>query len=67
MHGPRCFLQELPGHVHSCTEGYGEYCSRSHNFEGFKLVTNLKETKEANVKFDYYMLCEVLRGLQSPA
>ena len=47
MHGPRCFLQELPGHVHFCTGGYGEDSSRLRNFEGFKLVTNLKETKEA--------------------
>ena len=43
MHGPRCFLQELPGHVQFCT---GD-SSRLRNFEGFKLVTNLKETKEA--------------------
>ena len=47
MHGPRCFLQELPGHVHFCTRGYGEDSSRLCNFEGFKLVTNLKETKGA--------------------
>ena len=47
MHGPRCFLQELPGHVHFCTGGYGEDSSWLRNFEGFKLVTNLKETKEA--------------------
>ena len=47
MHGSRCFLQELPGHVHFCTGGYGEDSSRLRNFEGFKLVTNLKETKEA--------------------
>ena len=47
MHGPRCFIQELPGHVHFCTGGYGEDSSRLCNFEGFKLVTNLKETKEA--------------------
>ena len=50
MHGPRCFLQELPGHVHFCTGGYGEDSSRLRNFEGFKLVTNLKETKEAKCK-----------------
>ena len=50
MHGPRCFLQELPGHVHFCTGGYGEDSSRLCNFEGFKLVTNLKETKEAKCK-----------------
>ena len=48
VHGPRCFLcQELPGHVRLCTGGYGEDSSRLGNFEGFKLVTNLKETKEA--------------------
>ena len=29
---------------------YGEYSSRLHNFGGFKLVTNLKETKEAKCK-----------------
>ena len=51
MHGPRCFLQELPGHVHVCTGGYGEDSSRLRNFEGFKLVTNLKETKEAKCKY----------------
>ena len=50
MHGPRCCLQELPGHVHFCTGGYGEDSSRLRNFEGFKLVTNLKETKEAKCK-----------------
>ena len=50
MHGPRCFLQELPGHVHFCTGGYGEDSSRLRNFEGFKLDTNLKETKEAKCK-----------------
>ena len=33
-----------------CTGGYGEDSSRLHNFEGFKLVTNLKETKEAKCK-----------------
>ena len=47
LHGPRCFLQELPGHVHFCMGGYGEYSSRLRNFGGFDLVTNLKETKEA--------------------
>ena len=50
VHGPRCFLQELPGHVHFCTGGYGEDSSRLRYFEGFKLVTNLKETKEAKFK-----------------
>ena len=29
---------------------YGEHSSRLRNFEGFKLVTNLKETKEAKCK-----------------
>ena len=47
MHGPRCSLQELPGHVHFCMGAYGEDCSRLRNFEGFNLVTNLKETKQA--------------------
>ena len=51
MHGPRCFLQELPGHVNFCMRAYGEYSSRLRNFGGFKLVTNLKETKEAKCKF----------------
>ena len=32
---------------------YGEHSSRLRNFEGFKLVTNLKETKEAKCKFSY--------------
>ena len=50
MHGARCFLQELPGHVHFCTGGYREDSSLLCNFEGFKLVTNLKETKEAKCK-----------------
>ena len=50
MHGPRCFLQEPPGHVHLCMGAYGEHSSRLRNFEGFKLVTNLKETKEAKCK-----------------
>ena len=36
-----------PRHVHFCTGGYGEDSSRLRNFMGFKLVTNLKETKEA--------------------
>ena len=30
---------------------YGEHSSRLHNFEGFKLVTNLKETKEGKCNF----------------
>ena len=30
---------------------YGEHSSRLRNFEGFKLVTNLKETKEAKCKY----------------
>ena len=47
LHGPRCFLQELPGHVHFCMGAYGEYSSRLCNFGGFKLVANLRETKEA--------------------
>ena len=51
MHGPRCSLQELPGHVHLCMGVYGEDCSRLRNFGGFKLVTNPKETKEAKCKY----------------
>ena len=58
MHGPRCFLQELPGHVHFCTGGYGEDSSRLCNFEGFKLVTNLKETKEAKCKKKIFLHTE---------
>ena len=59
MHGPRCFLQELPVHVHFCTGGYGEDSSRLCNFEGFKLVTNLRETKEAkcNIHLDILHDC----------
>ena len=30
---------------------YGEHSSRLRNFEGFKLVTNLKETKEAKCNY----------------
>ena len=51
MHRPRCFLQELPGHVHLCTGDSGEDSSRLRIFEGFKLVTNLKETMEAKCKY----------------
>ena len=50
MHGPRCFLQELPGHVHFCMGAYDEYSSRLRNIGGFKLVTNLKETKVVKCK-----------------
>ena len=50
LHGPRCFLQERPGLVHLCMGAYGEHSSRLRNFEGFKLVTNLKEKKEAKCK-----------------
>ena len=53
MHGPRCFLQEPPGHVHLCMGAYGEHSSRLCNFEGFKLVTNLKKTKEAKCNVLY--------------
>ena len=56
MHGPRCFLQEPPGHVHLCMGAYGEHSSRLRNFEGFKLVTYLKETKEAK--------CNLLESLK---
>ena len=40
----------LPGHMHLCMGAYGEHSSRLRNFEGFKLVTNLEETKEAKCK-----------------
>ena len=56
MHGPRCFLQELPGHVHFCMGAYGEYSSRLRNFGGFKLVTNLKGTKEAKCNYGFPFL-----------
>ena len=32
---------------------YGEHSSRLRNFGGFKLVTNLKETKKAKCKVEY--------------
>ena len=63
MHGPRCFLQELPGHVHFCTGGYGEDSSGLRNFEGFKLVTNLKETKEAKCKYSKIPLYDAIPTL----
>ena len=44
-------LQELPGHVYFCMGVYGEYSSRLRHFGGFKLVTNLKETKEAKSNY----------------
>ena len=44
------YVQEPPGHVHLCMGAYGEHSSRLRNFEGIKLVTNLKETKEAKCK-----------------
>ena len=34
----------------------GEHSSRLRNFEGFKLVTNLKETKEAKCKLIYFFI-----------
>ena len=40
--------------MHFCMGAYGEYSSRLLNFGGFKLVTNLKETKEAKCKGKYY-------------
>ena len=54
MHGLGCFLQELPGYVHLCIGTYGEDSSRLHNFGGFKLVTNLKETKEVKCNFIFF-------------
>ena len=62
---PRCFLQELPGHVHFCMGAYGEYSSRLRNFGGFKLVTNLKETKEAKCKLIYSILSKRYTGPSS--
>ena len=53
LHGPRCFLQELPGHVHLCMGAYGEDSSRLRNFGGFKLVTHPEETKRAKCKVSY--------------
>ena len=41
---------------------YGEYSSRLRNFRGFKLVTNLKETKEAKCKNCEYA-CKEIQGL----
>ena len=38
--------------MHFCMGAYGEYSSRLRNFGGFKLVTNLKETKEAKCNND---------------
>ena len=38
---------------------YGEHSSRLRNFEGFKLVTNLRETKEAKCK-----ICSELRKVE---
>ena len=37
--------------MHLCMGAYGEHSSGLRNFEGFKLVTNLKETKEAKCNF----------------
>ena len=65
MHGPRCFLQELPGHVHFCMGAYGEYSSRLRNVGEFKLVTNLKETKEAKCKLIYSILSKRYTGPSS--
>lgn len=46
LHRLKCFLQELPGHVHFWMGAYGEDSSRLRNFGGFKWVTNLNETKD---------------------
>ena len=50
-----------PGHVHLCMGAYGEHSSRLRNFEGFKLVTNLKEIKEAKCKIFYFYLSKKIR------
>ena len=42
--------------MHLCMGDYGEHSSRLRNFEGFKLVTNLKETKEAKCNIGYGLL-----------
>ena len=38
--------------MHLCMGAYGEHSSRLRNFEGFMLVTNLEETKEAKCKLE---------------
>ena len=47
--------------MHLCMGAYGEHSSRLRNFEGFKLVTNLKETKEAKCKECYSNFASVLK------
>ena len=42
-----------------------EYSSRLRNFGGFKLVTNLKETKEAKCKLIYSILSKRYTGPSS--
>ena len=41
--------------MHFCMGAYGEDSSRLRNFGGFKLVSNLKETKEAKCNTDDQM------------
>ena len=41
--------------MHLCMGAYGEHSSRLRNFEGFKLVTNQKETKDAKCKIDIHV------------
>ena len=44
-----------------CMGAYGEHSSRLRNFEWLKLVTNLKETKEAKCKLDYQVsICSLI-------
>ena len=45
-----------------CMGAYGEYSSRLRNFGGLKLVTNLKETKEAKCKLIYSILSKRYTG-----
>ena len=42
--------------MHLYMGAYGEHSSRLRNFEGFKLVTNLKETKEVKCNFAYFSM-----------
>ena len=48
--------------MHFCMGAYGEYSSRLRNCGGFKLVTNLKETKEAKCKLIYSILSKRYKG-----
>ena len=43
LHGPRCFLQELPGHMHFCMGVHGEDSSRLRNFGGVQVGHSPRE------------------------